>query len=644
MFNKHLPALLIAMAACASVTPTQAQTVFTYNNKAVSKNEFLKAFNKNPDTTGNQTQKLKDYLNLYINFKLKLQEAYNEKLETKDEFKEEAQNFKNQLSENFINSQANIGRLVHEAFERSQKDVLLKEVLVATAAGADTTAARKKIQDALAALKAGKSFEEVTMAFSTDEYIKAQKGNIGYITTFTLPYELENLVYALKPGAYTGVYHSSIGYHIFQNAEERPAAGTRKIQQILLPIAQGFTPEETEAVAHKADSLYQLIASGSLFEEQAIKYANPNLGGQRNGITTVGVGMYSPAFENAIYALKKVGDISRPFLNEYGYNIVKLLEVLPPPTKEDDVVTQANLQQLVQGDDRLTLAKNNLVTEWLTLTKYKKGVYADADLWRYTDSAVANHATPFKSVDSLTVLFSFPSKKITVADWVNYVQSAKELGGAGAQKKYPSLLSDFTRQSCAEYYKSHIEDYNSGIKEQLTEFNEANLLFAVMDKHVWGKASQDTAALLKYYVAHQKNYIWAPSVSALTVTSANKDIIDSIAQKVKASPSLWRKITGGYNNLVNADSSRYENGQLPVKQTIPMRAGFASTPEPNQSGDGFTFVYVFNAYPQQAQRTFEDAKGMVINDYQQLLENEWLETLKKKYPVKVNEDVLKTLR
>ena len=644
MFNKHLPALFLAMATCACVTAAQAQTIFTYNNKAVSKNEFLKAFNKNPDTTGNQTQKLRDYLTLYINFKLKLQEAYNEKLDTKDEFKEEAQNFKNQLSENLINSQANIGRLVHEAFERSQKDLLLKEVFVATAAGADTTGARKKIQDALAALKAGKSFEEVTTAFSTDEYIKAQKGNIGYITAFTLPYELENLVYALKPGAYTGVYHSSVGYHIFQNAEERPAAGKRKIQQILLPIAQGFTPEEAQAVAHNADSLYQLIASGKPFEEQAIKYANPNLGGQRNGITTVGVGMYSPAFENVIYGLKKAGDISRPFLNEYGYNIVKLLETVPPPAKEDDVLTQTNLQQLVQGDDRLTLAKNNLVTEWLTATKYKKGIYTDADLWRYTDSALAHHAKAFKSVDSLTVLFSFPAKKITAAEWVSFVQSAKELGGANAQKKYPSLLNDFTRQSCTEYYKNHIEDYNSAIQEQMTEFNEANLLFAVMDKHVWGKASQDTAALLAYYLAHQKNYTWAPSVSALTVTSASKDIIDSIAQKIKAHPSEWRKITGDYNNLVNADSSRYENGQLPVKQTIPPQAGFASVPEANQSGDGYTFVYVFNVYPQQAPRTFEDAKGMVINDYQQVLENDWLDALKKKYPVKVNEAVLKTLQ
>ena len=644
MYPKSLLPVITLAVSCAFISVAQCQTLFTYGGKPVSKGEFLKAFNKNPDTTGNRSQKLRDYLDLYINFKLKLQEAYSQQLDAKDEFKYEAQNFKNQLTENYINSQANINNLVHEAFVRAQKDILLAEVFVAIPAGADTLLARQKIQDALTALNAGKSFEEVTVSFSTDDYIKNQKGRMGYVTVFTLPYEVENIVYGLRPGTYSGVYRSSIGYHIFKNVSERNAAGKRKIQQILLPVAQGFTDAEKQVVAHRADSIYAVIENGSPFEEQAVKYSNPNMGGQLNGITTVGVGMYSPGFEDVVYGLKQPGDIGKPFINEYGYNIVKLLEVLPVATKEDDVVNQANLQQQVQGDDRLALAKSNLIKQWLVITKYKKGVYNEADLWKYTDSALEQRSTAYKTIDSVTVLFSFPGKKIIAGDWLSYVKSAKQVGGAAAQKRYAALLSDFTNQSCNEHYRSHIEEYNAAIHDQMTEFNEANLLFAVMDKQVWGKASQDTAALLAYYTAHQKNYTWAPSLSALTVTSNSKSIVDSIAQKIKDSPSSWRKITAVYSNLLTADSSRYENGQLPVKQNIPMQAGFAAVPEQNQTGDGWTFIYVFKVFPQQSQRSFDDARGMVINDYQTVLENNWLETLKKKYPVKVNEAVFDSLK
>src|SRR5262245_16618602 len=82
---------------------SNAQTLFTYGTKAVGKPEFLKAFNKNPDTTGDRNEKIKQYLDLYINFKLKLQAATDEKLQNVPEFKSEADNFRAQLTDNYIN-------------------------------------------------------------------------------------------------------------------------------------------------------------------------------------------------------------------------------------------------------------------------------------------------------------------------------------------------------------------------------------------------------------------------------------------------------------------------------------------------------------------------------------------------------------
>lgn len=632
--------LLLTLSVAGITGVASAQTLFTVNNNPVSRQEFLTAFNKNPDTAGNRAQKMREYLDMYINFKLKLQQAYAEKLNSREEFKDEARNFKKQLTENYINEQANIGHLVHEAFIRSQKDILLVEVFVA--ASADTAADRAKIASAFNELKAGKAFSDVTAAFTTDETLKQQKGTLGFITAFTLPYEVENIVYGLKPGEYSGIYHSSIGYHIFKNGGERPAAGKRKIQQLLLPVATGFTAEEKLAVQHKADSIYQLLLKGAAFDDMVDQFSTQAQGMQPKGITTVGVGTYSSDFENKVFGLAKPGDITAPFETGYGYHIVKLLSLQPVVTDENDVVNTAALQQLIESSDRLNIAKNNLTQHWQSITGYKKAIYNEQDLWRYTDSALTHkNKVTFKGINSQTVLFTFKKQNITASDWITFLQFAQQ--GDNLQKTYPALFKNFITQATGDYYRNHIEDYNSAIGTQMREFNEANLLFAVMDAHVWGKATQDTAALQKYYDAHKQSYTWAPGISALVVTAADKQTLDTLIPKIKASPANWREITGT-QATATADSNRYEAGQYPIKQQVPMQAGFTSAPEKNDAGDAYSFLYVFNVYPNQNQRSFEDAKGMVINDYQQVLETAWLAELKKKYPVVVKQDVVKSLQ
>src|SRR3954454_20744302 len=212
--KKFFTAIAAVLLFCLAA---HTQTLFTYGTKAVSTDEFLKAFNKNPDTTGSKSEKMKEYLDMYINFKLKIQAARDEKLNEGDTYKSEAENFKNQLAENYINEQANINGLIQEAFKRSQKDILLAHVFVEVKPGSDTVETYQKIKQAYEALKSGKDFGEVASMYSTDESIKQTKGIIGYITVFTLPYEIENQVYALQPGAYSNIYRSNIGYHIFKN-------------------------------------------------------------------------------------------------------------------------------------------------------------------------------------------------------------------------------------------------------------------------------------------------------------------------------------------------------------------------------------------------------------------------------------------
>ncbi len=624
---------------------SKSQTLFTYGTHEVSKDEFLEAYNKNPDTTGNKQQKIRDYLNLYINFRLKLQAAYDEKANNNANLKSDYENFKTQLTDNFINQQADINQLLHEAFTRSQKDILLQQVFVPFT-GLDTTDAYNQILKAYNELKTGKDFNDVSTQYSTDANTKASKGMIGYITVFTLPYSIENIVYDLQQNEFSNIYKSNLGYHIFRNAGERPALGRRKIQQLLFPTPQFFTTAQIEDAHKQADSIYNLLQNGTSFELQLGAFGKDEELQDSSATIEVSVGEYDSSFENEVFSLKKAGDISKPFKTAYGYNIIKLTEALPVSSDENDVTNTAYLQQQIQQDGRLDAAKKNLIQKWLTLLHFKKGTYNHADLWAYTDSALANDKLPSasKNIQPATILFQLEKNKYTVSDWITYLKAQQNLVVSSPESVgYEKLMKDFINASCDNYYRQHIEEFDQQAKAQLKEFSDANMLFFVMDKYVWNKASQDSVGLKKYYTQHANEYKWNKSVTALVISGANKATVAEVAEKIKNDPINWRTIIAAYGNEIYADSSRFEQDQLPVKQQLVMEEGFQTQPQANEAGDAFTFVRLIKIYSEPEARSFDDAKGLVINDYQQQLENEWIDQLKKLYPVKINEAVLKTI-
>ncbi len=634
--------LAFAYLFLISIT-TSAQTLFTYGTHAVTKNEFLQAYNKNPDTTGNKQQKIKEYLDLYINFRLKLQDAYDDNVNNNADIQSEAQNFKAQLTDNFINQQADVNQLLHEAFLRSQKDILLQQVFVPFA-GIDTTDAFNKINAAYSELKKGKSFDDVAQQFAVDSITKTTKGIIGYITVFTLPYSIENIVYALPQNSFSTVYKSKIGYHIFKNAGIREALGRRKVQQLLFATPLFFSKEQINTAHKQADSVYNLLQSGTSFESLLPQFGKNYQPSDPSASIEIRVGQYDRDFENEVFKLQKPGDISKPFQTPYGFNIIKLIEAAPVSKDENNVTNTAYLQQQIDKDGRLDVAKYNLVQKWLPLMHFKESAFNKQDLWIYTDSAIARADTlspAYKSINPNTTLFELDDKKYSVGEWVEYVIPMQNLiGSPDAHTRYEKIMHDFINFSATNYYRENIETFDPQLKDQLKEFNDANMLFYVMDKHVWSKASQDSAGLLKYYNQHTENYKWNKSISAIIISGADKATVTAVAEKIKNDPLHWRSITTGYGSSIYADSGRFETDQLPVKQPVQMEKDFQTQTEANDAGDAYTFLHVVEVYPQPALRNFSDAKGLVINDYQDALENQWIEQLKKTYPVRVNDAAL----
>ncbi|MFY7652614.1 MAG: peptidylprolyl isomerase [Chitinophagaceae bacterium] len=624
----------------------QAQTLFTYGKHTVSKQAFLEAFSKNPPPDSVRRKQLDEYLNLYQIFKLKVQAGYDDSLQMLPSVLQESQQFKEQLANNIVNKEADLQTLLEQALERSKKDISAAHIFIEMVAGTDTVLAQKQINEAYTALQNGMPFQQAAAQFSTEPYTQLSQGNLGYITAFTLQYDLENQLYALAPQTFSKPYRSSLGWHIFKNNGERKAVGRRRIAQIFIAIPPSATTEERIKAQQQIDSVTIMLERGVPFEILASTYSNDLASANNGGVVgEIGIGDVEPVFEQKVYDLQNPGDITKPFQSSYGFHIVKLLDVLIMPNSLDSAVTYQYLKQKIEGDERLQLANKLAAKQWLKKVQFKLATDVNfKTLWQYTTERIVNDAAkPIDGINDKTYLFRFEKGRYTVKNWIDYLKTLPNT--ITDTVFYSGVFNNFIEATCTNFYKANIEKYNSEAAAQIKEFEEANILFAAMDKHVWTKAAEDAVGLQKLYDANKQKYWWNPGVSGMVITAVSKEMCNEIISKLNSDKSNWRSVCAAYGNLVFTDSGRYEANQIPVKSTISnQQPGYISAVESNETEDAFQFFILTKQHPNKEIRSFEDARGAVISDYQQVLEKQWIDNLKKKYPIKLNQAVWKSIQ
>jgi peptidyl-prolyl cis-trans isomerase SurA len=268
----------------------------------------------------------------------------------------------------------------------------------------------------------------------------------------------------------------------------------------------------------------------------------------------------------------------------------------------------------------------------------------EQDLWKVSDSSlIANKDITVNGVNENIVLFTYNNHTATkVRDWNNYLRNSDKVIPGKMHESYKALFSDFINAVAIANYASRLEEFNPAFKSQINEFKEGNMLFEAMQREVWGKASSDNEGLINFYNQHKDKYLWDASAEAIIFSCANKTIADnSIAQLKKR--KNWKDIISQNPTEIQADSGRYELGQIPVVDRTNFTTGLITMPVINKNDGTAVFAKILTIYPGRQQRDFVDARGPVISDYQNELEEKWVSQLKEKYPVKVNQKALQAL-
>lgn len=631
--------LLLIFLFSISFSFGHTQTLFTYGNHKVSTAEFLNAYNKNKTSTTDDSAALRDYLKLYINFKLKVQAAKDLQLDTLPSMKADLQNFRSQIQNTYLKDQDEVNRLVDQAFRRSQKDIHALYYFLPSADPKDSVKDLSLMKKLAEELNSTQDDSALVQKINATNPIKIQEADIGYITVFTLPYHFENIIYSLKTDQASAPFHTKNGWYIFKNEGERKAVGKITIAQILFAVPPG-NQSEKERVKNLADSVYNALMNGADFGSLAKKYSDDRTTYMNGGeMPEFGTAKYQQDFEQHAFALKKDGEISKPFETKFGYHIIKRISAKPVPSTKDDEKFMYNLKQQVLNDSRIESAKEKFLKEIFPVIKVSRRKVSEEDLWRITDSSLlSNKEIKAGSLTKNAQLITFNNNKnATVADWLLFAKNNNEKV-AGDHASYEKIFPEFVNEAAILNYAARLEKFNPTFKAQLDEFEEGNLLFEIMQRKVWNKASADSAGLKKYYEEHKGKYLWNSSAEAVIFSCSNAEIAKNSIAELKKGKN-WKEVVNENPSMIQADSGRFELGQIPVIDRTAFSDGLITLPVINKTDGTAVFAQILKVYPGNQQRNFEDARGLVINDYQNYLEQKWIEQLKKKYPVKVNQKV-----
>jgi len=647
--------LVLTCASLLFLSSGFAQTLFTYGTHPVSKQDFVRVYEKNsinkkPDYSETA---LREYLNLYSLFRMKVKEAELQRLDTLPNIQHELDNYRKQLAKNYLTDEQVTNKLVHEAYDRSKEEIRVAHILIMCPVGADTVAPYQKIDSLYkVALKKKADFAELAKQFSEDKGSKDNGGDIGYITDLSTVYPFENAAYGTPVGKISAPFKTQFGYHIVKVLDRRPASGQIRIAQIMVAVPKSKGPEGIEAGRKRIDSVAMLLKQGVPFEQLVKTYSEDKFTVNEEGkMAPFGVGRYVPAFEDAAFSLKHPGDISAPVQTEYGFHIFKLIERFP--IKPYDSV-QAQLKHKVDNDSRAQTARDIFFEKIKEKNGFKQ--YPE-NLKEVTNRIEAipdtgKQAHIFKASD-----FSNMRKPVFTLAGVDYLQSdfAKAAEGithgrlmGPKQAVSGDLYRMYVNNVVNDFEEHKLIEENPDFKNLMEEYKDGIMLFELMDRNVWGKASKDSAGLAEFYVSHQSKYMWEPGFKGAVYRFKNETLAKEGIKLMNKKGSTDEDVIKKVNNDANPDGVTVQRGHFEfthfkdVSQADVMKEKITKKPIKNADGT-YTVVKVEELYKDRTQKSLEEARGYVVAEYQDYLEKTWNDQLRQKYPVKVDEVVFKSL-
>lgn len=614
--------------ALFSVTMLNAQlekkVLFTVDEKPIEVAEFLRVFNKNRDIVADENKMtIEEYLELYVNYKLKLEQAYKLKLDTLPNYLSELKKYRAQLVKPYLKDAKVTDAIIKETYNRMKQEVKASHILIRLypkASPADTLKAYNKIMEARTKIINGADFGTIAQEYSEDPSAQKNKGDLGYFSAFGMVYPFENAAYTNKIGEVSMPFKTSFGYHIVKVNDKKPSRGEVEVAHIMIK-------NDTASTSHAETQIHDIYAKlkqGDTFEFLAQKYSDDRASAPKGGLLPkFSPGRMIPVFSKTAFSMQNENDISKPFKTPYGWHIIKLIK--KHPIKSFEALKPELIQKIERSERAAAAGKsvaNRLKKEYtIVVNNDLKTMFLNSEIDKLEQNAEKT-------------LFSINGRATKLKELRDYNTKMRK---NSLKEVFNSLLND----KIIEYYKDNLEKNNKDFALTMQEYREGLLLFDLLQKKVWKRSETDTIGLKKYFKAHQNKYKFKKRGEVVIATCTKKEN----AEKVKKLLVLG-KTNDEIKTLVNeppvihvllSKGTVEENSRkLPKGYTLEKGVSNIYQEDKNQ----FIIVKVSKII-EPTFKTFKEAKGLVMNDYQEYLEKEWIKELRNNHTIKINKRTLK---
>ena len=621
--------------------------LLTINSNPVYSSDFTKVFNKNLDLVVEESQKnVAGYLDLFIDYKLKITEAYAQGLDKNQQYIKEFKKYEDQLAKKYIYDKRIVSKLVEEAYDRSLEEINAEHILVLSNLNDspnDTLKAYNKIKEAhIKALK-GENFTSLVIEYSEEPGAKKSKGKLGYFTAFQMVYPFENTAYNTNVGEISEITRTSFGYHIIKINDRRKKKPKINVSHIMIFSNNDKKAEDPE---ERINELYAMIMQGEPFENIAKQFSEDKNTGVKGGqLKTFGPGdLKAPKFENAAYSIKNEGEIIAPIQSAFGWHIIRLNEKFSIPSFEEQ---KDDIEKKVKGGARALIVTQAINNKIIKKYGFKEGESYISYFNNYVNDSILSRKWTYSSIPLTEnqILFTIGDHDVTYTDYAEYLRDNQKTIKKYANKE--SLLIDmyvrFKNETLKNYFKERLEVENKEYATIINDYRNGLLVYDVMNKNIWQIAKIDSTGLKNYYEKTKNNYNWKKRLDVDIYSSSDAITtkqVQTLLMRGEESATIKKQINSdGKINIITVsdvfeiDQSELPEGLIPVKGVSDIKLN-----------DGFYVVVNIKEVIEPTLKEFDEVRGTVISDFQTEIEKKWMQSLRYKYEVKINNKSLKKLK
>ena len=645
-------AMRILVLSCALVLTSlglfaQSDVVMTLGNEQVSIADFEAIFKKNNRDSVISKADLDEYMELFINFKLKVAEARSRGMDTVPAFVSELQGYRSQLTRPYLTDGELLDELVRDAYMRKTQEVRASHILISCelkASPEDTLKAWNKIMKLRNRIMAGEDFESVARGLggSEDPSVAQNGGDLGYFSVFQMVYPFENAAYTTEVGQVSMPVRTRFGYHLLNVVDRRDARGELRAAHIMVR-ADEKDPESVKQGKAKIDNIYTMLQGGADFQEMALKFSE-DASTARNGgeLPWFGSGKMIESFEDTAFGLAQDGDVSEPVQTSVGFHIIKRLEYKPVAAFEE---VEKEIRNRVRRDARAEATRASFVRKigveygyTVSQKVLKKAVRKNLDtaVWR-------GNMTIAKAKCQKVPLASFADQTFSAQEFVDFLNAAGKGKGQGDLDKFLNdQLKAFKEEKLIAYEDSRLEEKHNDFRLLMNEYRDGILLFELTDELVWSKAVKDTAGMEAFYEQQQANFMWGERLEAGLYGCVSAELAGLVSKRLDAGVppnEIVLELNEGGPLNVRYEEGLYERGINNVVDAVEWTPGVSDVFE----RDGKFWVVVAKSVRPAEPKALDEARGLITAEYQNYLEDRWIKELRAKYNYAVNNDVLYTL-